>query len=141
MRTVAAMVASQDGDAKPMEYEVAKKRLADAEGRLKRLQDAIAARIDPSAVVDAINEAQVQRAAARAELEGAPAPTLITDAEVYAMVDSLGDIGTSLKDADAGSLERLYRELGLSLRYQPHERAVDVLLAPRVVNGRVRGGT
>jgi hypothetical protein len=140
-RTVAALVASQDGDAKPSEYEVAKKRLTDVEGRLKRFQDAIAAGIDPSAVVDAINEAQAQRAAAWAELEGAPAPTLITDAEVYAMVDSLGDVGAALKDADTDSLERLYRELGLGLCYQPHERAVDVLLAPHVVNGRVRGGT
>jgi hypothetical protein len=44
-----------------------------------------------------------------------------------------------LKDAEPDSLERLYRELRLELRYEPHERAVDVLLALRVVNGRVRG--
>jgi len=99
-----------------------------------------AAGIDPSALVDAINEAQAQRAAAPAELDGAPAPT-ISDAEVYAMIDSLGDVGAALKDAEPDSLERLYRELGIGLRYEPHERAVDVLLAPRVVNGRVRGGT
>jgi hypothetical protein len=139
-RTVAALVASQDGDAKPSAHEAARKRFADAESRLKRFQDAIAAGIDPSALVDAINEAQAQRAAARAELDGAPAPSLITDAEVYAMIDSLGDVGSALKDAEPGSLERLYRELGLGLRYEPQERAVDVLLAPRVVNGRVRGG-
>jgi hypothetical protein len=138
-RTVAALVASQDGDAKPSVHEAARKRLADAESRLKRFQDAIAAGIDPSALVDAINEAQAQRAAARAEVDGAPAPTLITDAEVYAMIDSLGDVGSALKEAEPGSLERLYRELGLKLRYEPQERAVDVLLAPRVVNGRVRG--
>lgn len=61
-----------------------------------------------------------------AELAGAYAPTLITDAEVYAMVDSLGDVGEALKHADTDSLERLSRELGLGLRYQPPERAVDV---------------
>jgi hypothetical protein len=54
-------------------------------------------------VLDAINEAKAQRAAARVELEGAPAPTLITEAEVYAMIDSLGDVGAALKDAEAGS--------------------------------------
>lgn len=85
-----------------------------------------AAGIDPIAVIDAINEAQAQRAAARAELEGAPAPTLVTDAEVYAMVDSLGDVGAALKDVYTDSLERLYRELRLELRYQPHEREVGV---------------
>jgi hypothetical protein len=139
-RTVVALVASQDGDAKPSAHEAARKRLTEAEGRLKRFQDAIAAGIEPSALVDAINEAQAQRAAARAELDGAPAPTLITEAEVYALIDSLGDVGAALKDTEPGSLERLYRELGLGLRYEPHGRAVDVLLAPRVVNGRVRGG-
>jgi hypothetical protein len=47
-------------------------------------------------LVDAINEAQAQRAAARAELDGAPARTEVTDAEVYAMIDSLGDVGAAL---------------------------------------------
>jgi hypothetical protein len=102
---------------------------------------AIGAGIDTTAIVDAINEAQSQRAAARAELDGAPAPTLITHAEVYAMIDSLGDVGAALTDAEPGNVEPLYRELGIGLRYEPHERAVDVLLAPRVVNERVRGGS
>jgi hypothetical protein len=39
--------------------------------RLRRFQDAIGAGIDPDALVDAINEAQAQRAAAQAELDGA----------------------------------------------------------------------
>ncbi|MGH3982166.1 MAG: hypothetical protein ACRDST_05635 [Pseudonocardiaceae bacterium] len=46
--------------------------------------------------MEAINDAQAQRAAAQAELEGAPA----TDAEVYAMIDSLGDVGASLTTPD-----------------------------------------
>jgi hypothetical protein len=43
------------------------KRLADAEARPRRFQAAIASGVDPAALVDAINEAQAQRAAARAE--------------------------------------------------------------------------
>jgi ribosome-associated translation inhibitor RaiA len=70
--------------------------LRDAEKRLRRFQDAIAAGIDPSALVDAINEAQAQRAAARADLNSATARTEVTDAEVYAMIDSLGDVGAAL---------------------------------------------
>jgi hypothetical protein len=38
------------------------------------------------------------------------------------------------QDAEPKRLEKLYRELRLELRYEPHERAVDILLAPRVVN-------
>jgi len=140
-RTVAALVASQDGGGRSSEHETAKKRLADAEKRLRRFQDAIAAGIDPGAVVDAINEAQAQRAAAQAELQGAAARTAVTEAEVYAMIDSLGDVGAALKKSKPESLERLYRELRLELRYQPRERAVDVQLAPRVVSACVRWGT
>jgi hypothetical protein len=71
-RTATALVASQDGGAKPSAHEAARKRLTDAESRLKRFQDAIGAGIDPVALLDAINEAQVQRAAAQAELDGTP---------------------------------------------------------------------
>jgi hypothetical protein len=56
-RTVAALVASRDGGGKSSERETAKKRLADAEKRLRRFQDAIGAGIDPGALVDAINKA------------------------------------------------------------------------------------
>ncbi|WP_147254242.1 hypothetical protein [Pseudonocardia hierapolitana] len=49
--------------------------------------------------------------------EGAPAPTLITDAEVHAMFDSLGDVGAALEDAEPDRLERLHHELSLDLRY------------------------
>ena len=42
---------------------------------------------------------QQVRATAQAELEGAPPPNQLTDAEVYAMIDSLGDVGTALADA------------------------------------------
>ena len=36
---------------------------------------------------------------------------LISDAEVYALIDSLGEVGAALKGAEPGSLERHYREL------------------------------
>lgn len=50
----------------------------------------------------------------------------MTDAEVYAMIDSLGDVGAALNGGKPEGLERLYRELRLELRYDPRERAVDV---------------
>jgi hypothetical protein len=140
-RTVVALVASQADGAKSGEHDAAKKRLTEAEKRLKRFQDAIAAGVEPSGLVDAINEAQAQRTAAQAELEGAPAPAVVADAEVYAMIDSLGDVGAVLKDANPERLEQLYQALRLELRYQPHERVVDVQLAPRVVSACVRGGS
>ncbi|MPZ65435.1 MAG: hypothetical protein GEU83_07905 [Pseudonocardiaceae bacterium] len=111
------------------------------ETRLHRLQAAIEAGVDPAAVVEAINEAQAQCAAARAEIDGTPAPNTLAEAEVYAMIDSLGDVGAVLSDAQPEHLSRLYQELRLELRYEPHERTVVVTASPRVVNECVRGGT
>ncbi|WP_186763128.1 recombinase zinc beta ribbon domain-containing protein [Lentzea tibetensis] len=72
-RTVSALVASQEGrkNSTPDAKDAAKKRLQEAEGKLRRFQDAIAAGVDPTAMVEAINEAQAQRAAAQAKLENA----------------------------------------------------------------------
>ncbi|MFJ8817065.1 hypothetical protein [Amycolatopsis thermoflava] len=77
------------------DHEATRNRAADAEARLRGLQVAVEAGVDPVAFVGALNEAQAQRAAARAELEGAPAPAAVTDAEIHAMIDSLGDVGRS----------------------------------------------
>ena len=64
-----------------------------------------------------------------------------TDGEVFAMIDSLGDVGAALSEARPESLSRLYRDLRLELRYEPAERAVVATVLPRVLSERVRGGT
>ena len=115
------------------------KRLTDAKARLRRHQAAIEAGVDPSALVEVINQAQAERAAAEAELAHLPASTMITDAEIHAMIDSLGDVGAVLSDAKPDSLSELYQRLRLDLRYQPHEKVVDVTSNLRVVSAGVRG--
>ena len=70
-RTVAELVASQGTGGGAAQHEVVKKRLADAETRLRRHQAAIAARVAPAAIVEVINQAQAAREAARAELASA----------------------------------------------------------------------
>ncbi|MER7010346.1 recombinase family protein [Saccharopolyspora sp. NPDC000359] len=141
-RTVAALVGSQaDSSRRSGTREALKKRLADAKTRLRRLQTAIEAGADPAALVEAINEAQAERAAAQAELDNAPDPRALGEAEVYAMIDSLGDVGEALKDAQPGSLSRLYESLRVDLNYKPHARIVEATISPRVVSVRVRGGT
>ena len=52
-------------------------------------------------------------------------------AEVYAMIDSLGDLGATLAEAKPTALNRLYRELNVSAIYLPEERAVDVTAPTR----------
>ena len=65
---VSALLASQgSADPRSGSRDAAEKRLADAEGRLRRFQAAIASGVDPMALVEPINEAQAQREAARNE--------------------------------------------------------------------------
>lgn len=73
------------------------------------------------APVEVINKAQRERAAARAELERAPVTNLLTDAEVYAMIDSLGDVGAALSEAKRDSLVDLYTGINLRVLYEPRE--------------------
>ncbi|MGP4017464.1 hypothetical protein [Saccharopolyspora sp. 5N708] len=140
--TVAALVATQNTpSATSGTLETAKKRLADA--RLRRFQAAIGAGVDPEALTEAINEAQAERAAARAELENRPPSNVLTDAEIYAMIDSLGDVGAALSSAKPDRLANLYQAVDLQVRYEPAERAADIKIHPvsRVNSVRVRGGS
>jgi hypothetical protein len=90
--TVATLLASQGLPGEGAGYhEAAKKGLADAQARLRRHQAAIEAGVDPSALVEVINRAQEERAAAEAEVANLPTSTVITDPEIHAMIDSLAD--------------------------------------------------
>lgn len=142
--TVAELLASQTGvRTGTADRDGARKRLADAEARLRRFQAAIASGVDPEAMVDAINATQRERAAVRAELDDAPDPNLLSDAEIYAMIDSLGDVGAALSGAEPASLTRLYTSLDLHVRYDPAEDIAELSigLGRQVNNAGVRGGT
>ncbi|MEU3275418.1 recombinase family protein [Saccharomonospora sp. NPDC006951] len=143
-RTVAALVASQ-GDERDTSSarETVPERLEAVESKLRRLRAAIEAGVDPVAVVESINEAQAQRAAARAELDGSSQPDLITDAEIYAMIDSLGDVGEALSGAQPERLADLYASVGLRVRYEHETAFAEVTIQPitRVNSECVRGGT
>jgi hypothetical protein len=135
-QTVAALVGAQD---RPhVEPNAAKKRLADAEARLRRYQAAIGAGIDPAGLVEAINTAQAERTAARAELDNAPPPGAITEAEVYAMIDSLGDVGAALDRGNVERLAELYKATDLQVCYEPETSTAEVSI--RVNSACVRGG-
>jgi hypothetical protein len=140
-RTVAELVASQGETSGAGDHQAARRRLAEAESTLCRHQAAIAAGVDPAALVEVINAAQAEREAARAALANAGNATTLDEAEVYAMIDSLGDVGAVLKDSTSAGLARLYEGLRLQLRFEPLERAVYVSASPRVVSARVRGRT
>lgn len=135
-------MASQEGEHGTTDAGIAKKRLADAEMRLRRYQTAIGAGVDPTALVELINDAQAQCEAARAEIEGLSAPSTLDADEVRAMIDGLGDVGEALNRADPPLLEKLYEALRLEMVYNSDSRIVEVTIRPAGRgSARVRGGT
>ncbi|MCX2950163.1 hypothetical protein [Lentzea sp. NEAU-D7] len=114
-----------------------------AEEELKRFQNAIKAGVDPAALVEAVNEAQAKRAVAQAELVDVPTAGGFESADLYAMVDNLGDVGVRLGEAKPESLSDLCRRLDLQVSYSHTSREADVSinLATCVDNAYVRGGT
>jgi len=142
-QTVQALIDSQGGALADANHDQAHRRLADAEARMRRHQAAIEAGVDPAALVDVINQAQAERAAARAELNGRPATQALTRQDVEAMIDSIEDVGAALTQTEPESLTALYEALRLQMIYEPTSRTVDVTVQPhgRVNNARVRGGT
>lgn len=139
--TVAALVGSQDQNSDNVRA-VVEKRLKDAEARLRKYQAAIEAGVDPAALVDPINIAQAERQTAQDELKHLPEVTTVDRAEVYARLDSLGDdVAAAIGSTRPDRLAKLYRDLGVQLRYHHEKETIVATVSPRVVNERVRGGT
>ena len=139
--TVRALVDSQIGAASAGDREAGKRRLADAEQALSRFQAAIAAGVDPSALVEGINKAKAQRDAVRIELANQPKATVMDMAEVYAMIDSLGDVDAVIHQAEPDSLAKLYRDLRLQVSYRHSAGGGEATATISVGNECVRGGT
>jgi hypothetical protein len=139
--TVATLLGAQPTESSRGPREAAKQRLADAEARVRRYQAAIGAGVDPAALVEVMNQAQAERTAARVEVDRAPDETEVSRADVYAMIETLGDIGAVIKDAKPAGPARLYRKLDLQMVYNAEEQAVYVTSCSRVGNECVRGGT
>jgi hypothetical protein len=139
-RTAAALVGSQGGESSSRES--VKARLANAEAKLRRLQAAIEAGVEPAALVESINEAQAHRSALRAELGNVPADGLLSDAEIYARIDALVELGTGLSGASTDRLASFYTAVDLRVCYDHDSRTADVRIKPlmRVNSECVRGG-
>jgi len=101
------------------------------------VQAAITAGVDPNALVEVINAAQAEREAAQAEINNTSAPDLMDAAEVYARIDSFGDVPRKLSDARGEGLAELYTGLNLGILYEPDTSIAEVSM--RVNSECVRG--
>lgn len=119
----------------------AQARLTQAQTRIRRFQDAIAAGVSPDAVTDAINEAQTQRATAHAQLAAVTCTPVLTAAQVRALIDDLGDVRATLADMAPLAVDRLYAAIGLQIRYDPvsQDAEMAIHLTTRTQAGRLLG--
>lgn len=119
----------------------AKKKLADAETRMRRLQLSIEAGVEPAAVADALNRALEEREAARADLDRVPITNVLTE-KLAEIVDGLGNVAEVLNSADPSELAALYAALRLEMVYSAAAKIVGVSIRPTGRgSNRVRGGT
>ena len=65
----------------------------------------------------------------------------MTAAEIYARIDMISELSTSLSSAQPERLNKLYDTIGLELRYAPDEQRVHVSTTLRVANECVRGAS
>lgn len=69
-------------------------------------------------------------AAAQAELEGTSAPMLVDAAEIYARIDSLGDVGAIVAGGEPQEVMDLYVALDLQVQFDDHAPTADVIIKP-----------
>ncbi len=141
-QTVEQLAAVGASTSDNVRMEQARNKLAGAETRIRRLQQAIEAGANPVALVDALNRAEDERQAARADLDRIPTSRVLSVADVAAMIDELGDVGQALDRADPASIEDLYSALRLEMLYDAGAKTVNVTIRPGGRgSARVRGGT
>jgi hypothetical protein len=118
----------------------AKKKLADAETQMRRLQLSIEAGVEPAAFADALNRALEEREAARADLDRVPTTNVLTEKKIAEIVDGLGNVAELLNSADPSELAALYAALRLEMVYSAAAKIVGVSIRPTGWgSNRVRG--
>jgi site-specific DNA recombinase len=112
---------ADDGRAK-----AARRSLAACDARLARYREALEAGTDPAVVAKWISEVQTERRAAEEELGRRHSTPALTEHDIRAMVESLGDLVGVLETAEPPKKTELYEGLGLSLTYEPTKLRVQV---------------
>ncbi|MDA8369951.1 MAG: hypothetical protein M0026_08770 [Nocardiopsaceae bacterium] len=99
--------------------------IAECDRRLAQHRAALEAGTDPATVAEWIREVQADRALANAQLdERKDAPNRLSEDEIAAHLEALGDISIVIRKADRETKNALYTGLDLRLTYHPVERVV-----------------
>jgi hypothetical protein len=94
--TVQQLAAASSSTHDNARMEQAREKLAGAEKRLRRLQQAIETGANPLALVDALNRAEEERQAAPNDLDQMSSARMLSHTDIAMIIDELGDIGRLL---------------------------------------------
>lgn len=139
--TVAAFVEAQNDDGLDSRRHALRQRIGQAQTKIGRNLAAIEAGADPQAVVEALNSAQAEKAAAEAELKSLPGEGRLTETELRNLIESLGDIRAILAASAPDHKVELYDAFELQVRFANLEHRATVGASPFGVSTGVRRGT
>ncbi|WP_051515996.1 recombinase family protein [Candidatus Blastococcus massiliensis] len=145
--TVEAMIsATEPSMADVARREAVDRRLKEAESKLSRFKEALAAGVDPHLAAAWINDAQKEVVEARAEqttLTTSAAATL-TREELRAIVTDFSLLTTRLGQVASTVRAEIYATLGVRITYDPSTSSVEAEVSPThqmLGKTSVRGGT
>jgi hypothetical protein len=126
IKAMADAQASATDSNRDHQAEHAAQTITECDRKLARYRAALEAGTDPTIVNKWITEVTLARTAAQAaqrRLTGQP-PQRLTEDEIAAIIDSLGNTAAILADADPADKAKIYIGLGLRLTYEPGRKAV-----------------
>ncbi|TCC19925.1 recombinase family protein [Kribbella sindirgiensis] len=141
--TIAQLLDAGEDTSASVRTQQAEARASEAQTKIRRYTASIEAGVDPTILVDALNAAQAELSAARAELANLPQVVTLDAEAIATMVDQLGAMAAALNAAEPQDLADLYEALRLDLKYDAEQDLIEVTARPtlRVNSARVRGGT
>ena len=110
--------------------EAAKRKIADCDQRLEQYRKALDAGADVTVVTGWMAEVQADRLRAEHELGTATPSDKLTKGQIRKLVLKLKDVAGVLATADPKDKAEVYRELGVQVYYDPHQRIVSVAAGP-----------
>lgn len=102
----------------------ARQALADCDARLARYREALESGVDATVVGQWIREVQAERRRAEEVLRRRRPASTLSEEEIRALVDELGDLVSVLEAAEPQKKADLYESLGLRLTYEPTKQRV-----------------
>ncbi len=107
----------------------AARMIEECDDKLARYRAALEAGTDPTLVARWTAEVQARRAEALARSRHASGLRRMSNDEIHALVEALGNIRTVLASADPQDKAEVYSQLGMQLTYEPGKRTVQAELA------------